>query len=47
VLTMPVNGGFHWKVIPDEYLNVVPLVDFNQRTWLLIVDEIDIAGEAI
>jgi hypothetical protein len=44
---MPVNGVFHREVIPDEYLDVVPLVDFNQRTWLLIVDEIDIAGEAI
>jgi hypothetical protein len=47
MLTMPMNGIFHRKVILHEYLDIVSLLKFDQGTGLLIVDEIDITSEAI
>jgi len=41
------NGIFHGKIILNEYLDLIAFLDFDQRTGLLIVDEIDITREAI
>ncbi len=44
---MPMNRGFDRQLVPDEHFEVVSLVDFNQRTGLLAVDEIHFTSDTV
>lgn len=44
---MPMNSVFDRKIILNQDLKVISLLDFDQRTGLLIIDEIDVTCESV
>ncbi len=44
---MPVDRGFDIQVILDENLDIIPLIDVNQRSRLLAIDEVHFTLESI
>lgn len=44
---MPVNSVFNGEVVLNEHFDVISLVNFDQRTGLKIINEVDIASESI
>jgi hypothetical protein len=46
-LTMPMDGIFHGQVVRNKHFKLIALVDFNERTRLLPVDEINRSRNSI
>jgi len=44
---MPVDRGFNIQIILDENLDIIPLIDVNQRSWLLTIYEVHLALEPV
>lgn len=46
-LTMPMDGIFHGQVVRHKHFKLIALVDLDEWTGLLPVDEIDWPGNSI
>lgn len=44
---MPVDRGFNIQRILDENLDIIPLIDVNQRSWLLTIYEVHLTLESV
>lgn len=45
--TMPMNCGVHGQLVLHKDLELVPLIDFDQRRRLLAIDKVDFSSNTI
>lgn len=44
---MPMDGGFHIQLIRHEYFNIVSFLGFDERAWLLVIDQVNLSRNSV
>jgi hypothetical protein len=44
---MPMDRAFNWQLVDDKHFEFISLINFDQRAWLLVIDEIHLASKTV